>query len=230
MANDSITPGVLSDWALEVAAYTDGTAPTTYVPVRGITEFTPPVTEKNLEDDGDFDGGAWGSQLATGISYTLEGTVKTPRGGMTADPGQAILEAAGLGVLEEGFVHWRAFNKKSGVGYKGIADSTFAGNGGPKTDLTTAAFTLTGRGALEPFTGTTTANATASAILEGGLLKGAKITSGGSGYATAPTEVITGPGTGATATASVENGAVVDVDITAAGTGYTTAAITFTRV
>ena len=156
MAETSITPGVLSDWALDVGAYTDGTAPTSYLPVRGITEFTPPVPEKNLEDDGDFDGGAWGSQVATGISYKIEGTVKTPRGGRPADPGQAILAAAGSGVLEEGFVHFRCYNKRSGVGHEGIADATFADNGGPKTDLTTAAFTLTGRGALEPYTKTVT--------------------------------------------------------------------------
>lgn len=226
----SITPGQLSDWALELAAYTDGTEPTTFVPLRGMTEFTPPVIEKNQEDDSDYDGGVWASSTSTGLGYTMEGACKLPRGGLTADPGQSILEAAGRGVAEAGYVHFRAYNKISGIGYKGVVDSTFTKNGGPRTDLTTAAFTLTGRGALEDFTGGTLADAAATAIVQGGVLKGATVTKGGSGYTTAPTVVISGPGTGATAIALVANGQVVDVDVTAGGTGYTTAAISFTRV
>lgn len=226
----SITPGQLSDWALEVAAYTDGTDPATYVPVRGMQEFTPPAIEKNQEDDGDFDGGVWSSSTSTGLGYKLEGKVKLPRGGLTADPGQTILKTAGLGVAEAGYVHFRAYNKISGLGYTGVTDATFTDDGGSKTNLTTAAFTLTGRGELLPYTGGTTATATATAIVAGGLVKGATVTKGGSGYVNAPTVTVTGPGTGATAVAFVANGQIVDVDITAAGTGYTTAGFTFTRV
>ncbi|WP_104088027.1 phage tail tube protein [Arthrobacter sp. GMC3] len=228
--SNPITPGQLSDWAFETAAYTDGTEPTTYVPVRGITEFTPPAIEKNQEDDGDFDGGVWSSSTSTGLGYKVEGKVKIPRGGLAKDPGQEILRAAGIGVAEDGYVHWRAFDKLSGEGWKGVADSTFTENGGPKTDLKTAAFSLTGRGELLPFTGGTTADASATAILAAGVLKGATIGKGGSGYTKPPTVVITGPGTGAVATASVKDGAVVDINVTTGGTGYTTADITFTRV
>lgn len=230
MSTPSITPGVLSDWALEVARYTDGTTPAAFSLVRGITEFTPPAIEKNLEDDGDFDGGAWGSQTATGISYKLEGTVKTPRGGLPADPGQQIIATAGFGVSEDGYVHFRCFNKASGVGYQGIADATFTGNGGPKTDLTTAAFTLTGRGELADFTGGTISDATATSIVVAGVVTGALVGKGGSGYTKPPTVAITGPGTGATAKASVSNGQVTNINVTAGGTGYTTATITLTRV
>ena len=150
----AITPGVLGDWLLEVAEYTDGTTPTTWIPVFGIMEFTPPQTEKNLEDDAEFDGTHWGSQIATGISWTAEATVKTPRASLPADTGQAILKAASRGVLEEGLVHTR-FSQRGvtpKAGDEGIADVTYVDAGGPKTDLTTAELTLTGRGALIPFT------------------------------------------------------------------------------
>lgn len=150
MAN-SITPGQLSDWAFETAEYTGEETAPVYVPVRGITEFTPPAIEKNQEDDGDFDGGVWSSSTSTGLGYKVEGTVKIPRGGLAKDPGQEILRAAGIGVAEEGYVHWRAYDKRSGDGWEGIADSTFTENGGPKTDLKTAAFSLTGRGELLPY-------------------------------------------------------------------------------
>jgi hypothetical protein len=47
------------------------------------------------------------------------------------------------------------------------------------------------------------------------------VTSGGSGYTSAPTVTIAGDGTGATATATISGGAVTAINITAAGTGYT---------
>lgn len=154
MSEQPITPGVLGDWTMEVAPYTDGTTPTTWTPVRGIMELTPPQTEKNYEDDGEFDGTHWGSQTATGISWTAEATVKTPRATLQPDPGQEILRAASREVLEGGYVHvrfsMRGVSPKAGDA--GIADVQFMDAGGPKTDLTTAELTLTGRGALVPFT------------------------------------------------------------------------------
>jgi hypothetical protein len=148
-----ITPGVVSDWKLEVAAYTDGTTPTSYTPVLGLTEFTPPAVEKNLEDDSSFDSDGWGSQIATGLSWKIEGTVKRARASLTEDPGQAILRAAGNGLAEDGFVHVRISNRtKPEVARVGIADASFTENGGPRTDITSAAFTLEGRGALTDVT------------------------------------------------------------------------------
>ncbi|GAA3705369.1 hypothetical protein GCM10023081_46760 [Arthrobacter ginkgonis] len=150
----TITAGVLGDWLVEVAAYTDGTAPTTWTPLGGITEFTPPQREKNFENDAEFDGTHWGSQIATGISWTSEATVKRPRATLAEDPGQAILLAAAEEILEGGFVHVR-FSQRGvtpKAGKEGIANVDLNDNGGPKTDQTTAALTLTGRGALIPFT------------------------------------------------------------------------------
>ena len=54
-----------------------------------------------------------------------------------------------------------------------------------------------------------------------------KVTSGGSGYATAPAVTITGDGTGATANSTITANVVTAVTITAAGTGYTRASVTF---
>jgi len=57
-----------------------------------------------------------------------------------------------------------------------------------------------------------------------GIKPGINVTSGGTGYTTAPKVVFTGGGgTGAEATASVENGEVWMVSVTNAGTGYTSA-------
>ncbi|WP_313816346.1 phage tail tube protein [Citricoccus sp.] len=150
---EPIIAGVLGDWLLEVAPYTDGTEPTAWTLVRGITELTPPQTEKNLEDDGEYDGTFWGSQIATGISWTAEGTMKVPRASLPADPGQAILKAASREIAEDGLVHVR-FRKRNAVpatGDEGIADVSYVEAGGPKTDLTTAELTLTGRGKLVAF-------------------------------------------------------------------------------
>jgi hypothetical protein len=148
-----ITPGTVGDWKLEVAPYTDGTAPTSYTPVKGLTEFTPPAVEKNLEDDSSFDSDGWGSQIATGLAWKIEGTVKRARASLTEDPGQAILRAAGNAIAEDGFVHVRISDRtKPGTARTGVADASFTDNGGPRTDITTAAFTLEGRGALTDVT------------------------------------------------------------------------------
>jgi hypothetical protein len=71
--------------------------------------------------------------------------------------------------------------------------------------------------------------ATATATATAGAVTAITVSDGGSGYATAPTVVITGAGTGATATATIVNGVVVSVTVTAGGTGYTSApTISFT--
>lgn len=169
----TITPGVLGDWLADVAPYTDGTAPASWTTIRGITELTPPQLEKNLEDDGEFDGTHWGSQTATGISWTAEATVKTPRAGLPRDPGQEILKAASRDIAEGGLVHVRFYQRGSTpkAGDQGIADVQYMDNGGPKTDITTAALTLTGRGALVEFTEATETWAATTAYTEGDLVK-----------------------------------------------------------
>lgn len=148
-----MTPGLVSDYLLEVAEFADGDAdPSTvldWTVVRGIQEITPPSVEKNLEDDSDIDSGAWGSQVGTGLEYTLEGTCKRPQAGST-DAGQEILKVAGRGVGQAGMVWWRLTSKATGAGDSGLADASFTEQGGARTDLTLAEFTLTGRAAIVP--------------------------------------------------------------------------------
>lgn len=152
-----IISGVVRDWLLEVAPYTTGAAPTTWTRVKGITEFTPPAIEKNLEDDSSFDSEGWGSEIATGLKWKVEGTVKRARASLTEDPGQAILRDAGSGMMEDGLVHVRVTNATTPTKARtGIADASFTDNGGPHTDQTTAGFSLSGRGPLADVTITAT--------------------------------------------------------------------------
>jgi len=65
-----------------------------------------------------------------------------------------------------------------------------------------------------------------TAAVDGGIHV-IKVTSGGSGYATAPAVTITGDGTGATANSTITANVVTAVTITAAGTGYTRASVAF---
>lgn len=65
------------------------------------------------------------------------------------------------------------------------------------------------------------AQAFATAQLVNGFVVGAAITSGGSGYVTAPPVTIVGGGTNATAVSQIAGGVVSSITITSAGIGYT---------
>ena len=78
---------------------------------------------------------------------------------------------------------------------------------------------------LESDDGTTQWSVQGAAV--DGAIEVIKVTSGGSGYATAPSVTIIGDGTGATANATITANVVTSVTITAAGTGYTKASVSF---
>lgn len=227
-----IVPGLNRDWAYDVAAYGDGTAPTAWTPVRGVMENTPPVKEKNLEDDSSNDGEGYGSQIATGLNWSSELKVKCPQG-TTTDPGQEILKTAGGELGEAGLVFLRCYDRRGGEAVSGVADASFVYDGGSTTDLKTATINLAGRGKIEPITNPgTLVDAVAKAKRTGGGITGVQLIVGGTGYVQGVSTVAFtgGAGTGATATLTIENGAVVDIDLTAPGTGYTSApAVVFTR-
>lgn len=156
VTEESITPGSVGDYIMEVAPYTPGAAPATeaWVRVRGITEITPPTTEKNLEDDGEINGDVWGSQIATGVSWSAEGKCKTPRGTLPKDPGQQIMADAEFGIAESGLV-WVRHTLPTGdgrEGTQGLANCEWKVQGGSRTDFTTADYAFTGRGRLDRIT------------------------------------------------------------------------------
>ncbi len=71
------------------------------------------------------------------------------------------------------------------------------------------------------FTGGGGSGASAIPVITGGTITGVIVTSGGSGYASAPTVSFAGSGgTGATATAVLTGGIVTGVTVTLGGTGY----------
>lgn len=147
-----ITPGIVSDWTLEVAAYLDETIPTEFTKVWGLTDFSPPGIEKKNEDDSSFDSGAYDSEIATGLSWAISATVNVPRPTMAKDPGQEIVREAGRHVAEGGFVWVRVWKRGSTTGEQGIVNASFKENGGSRTDLTKAEITMKGRGGLEEYT------------------------------------------------------------------------------
>ena len=74
-------------------------------------------------------------------------------------------------------------------------------------------------------------DAVASVIISNGSVAGFHITDGGSGYAVAPTVVISAPnisGIQATATCNIVNGVITSITLTNAGSGYTSATVSFT--
>lgn len=69
-----------------------------------------------------------------------------------------------------------------------------------------------------------------TATVSGGSVSSLTVTSGGSGYSTAPTlTIFGGGGTGATATATVSGGVVTGATVTAGGSHYSTAPVVFVK-
>lgn len=75
----------------------------------------------------------------------------------------------------------------------------------------------------------TGSGAVATATVASGAVTAINVGTGGTGYVTPPTVVITGAGTGAAATATIVGGVITGITVTTPGTGYTTApTISFT--
>lgn len=72
----------------------------------------------------------------------------------------------------------------------------------------------------------------ATATVAAGAVTAIAVTSGGSGYVTAPAVILTGGGgSGATATATVLNGAIATINVTSGGSAYTTPpAVSFSSI
>lgn len=124
-----------------------------WIALAGITELTPGV-EGSLQDDSDFDGEGWGSQVNTLNAWTLEGKVR--RGVMPGatppvyDPAQEILRLAAAETGLANVVHVRWYEMEPDgprvEAYEGYAAVTWSEDGGGVDAISIVSFTLTGRG------------------------------------------------------------------------------------
>lgn len=137
------------DWALEVNTGTS--ASPTWTPVKGLTEFTEDIKAKT-EDDSDFDGDGWSSDVVTQRGWTLKakGNRKRDTGSSSfvPDPGQEALRQAGRIVGLDANVECRWYRKDGAPdAYTGSAAVDYKGGGGKTTDLEPFEVELIGQGA-----------------------------------------------------------------------------------
>lgn len=145
-------------WRMEVSstwvpgsavAYNSGD---TWVPVFGVTNFSPGNVEYTSVPDTDYDsvdpttGIVWDSSTKTGASWGLSGTVGDKGfgvGGNVRDPGQQLLIDR-CDNNQQVAVRW--FDRFGSDAYYGIADVKWMPQGGEATAASTANFELTGQG------------------------------------------------------------------------------------
>jgi hypothetical protein len=127
----------------------------TWTLVKGMRELKPMLTP-DLEDDGVYDDGGWGSSTKTGLVWTAEGTVVrrySAANDTVYDPGQEQLRIHAETFGAAGVAHVRWYDRNGGPeAYEGYAEVSWVAAGGSRTDLETAEFVLTGRGARTTIT------------------------------------------------------------------------------
>lgn len=140
-------------WCIDVDTASNDTTPT-WVGVFGITEFKPTL-EGSLQDDSDFDGEGWGSQVNTLNAWGAEGKfkrgIKKPATiPPVYDPGQEFIRLAASKTGVENSVHIRIYEMEPGgprvEAYEGWAATQYAEEGGGTDALSIASFTLAGQG------------------------------------------------------------------------------------
>lgn len=136
------------DYAVQVNTGDDTTP--AWVFVRGLSTVTP-SPEPVLQDDGDIDAEGYGSQLATGLNFsmTLEGNRKGTgdADSFTADPGQEFLRKKGAEVGYKNIVqvrYWRTDSDPEAREFS--AAVSYTNSGGDKESLQSFSVTLNGRG------------------------------------------------------------------------------------
>ena len=139
-------------WYLDVF---DPAAPSIPVGVFGIQELKVNPGTAGLQDDSDFDGNGFKSQIATTQEWSIEGKVvrKTTLADSTAyDPGQEVLRKAGRGIGLANVVKVRVYEMTPDgprvEAYEGTVAVGWTDDGGSMEPISTVSFTLTGRGYL----------------------------------------------------------------------------------
>ena len=135
-------------WYLDVST-DDGS---TWVGVFGIIEFKPAL-EGSMQDDSDFDGEGWLSEINSANRWKNE--FKVRRGTLTSnekayDPGQEILRLAGGKTGVENVVLCRWYEMEPGgprvEAYQGTAAVSWSPDGGNTEALDTVSVVTSGRG------------------------------------------------------------------------------------
>jgi hypothetical protein len=136
------------DWVVQ--ANTTPEAGPTWTNIRGLTSFEEEIKTKT-EDDSDFDGDGWSSDVVTQRTWTLKakGNRKRDTNSATfvADPGQDFVRQAGRIVGVEASVEVRWFRRDGAPdAYQGWAAVDYKGGGGKTTDLEPFELELIGQG------------------------------------------------------------------------------------
>lgn len=139
-------------WYLDVNTTPDGVE-ATWVGVFGITEAKP-LVEGSMQDDSDFDGEGWKSEVNTANRWKFEGKCKravVPDSDPPVyDVGQELLRVAGAKTGVANVVHVRFYEMEPNgprvEAYEGRAAVSWTEDGGNMESLSIASFTLSGRG------------------------------------------------------------------------------------
>lgn len=148
-------PTTNKKWFLDVDSTPNGPS-STWLPVRGITNFVPVTDDGGFEDDTDFDGQGAKSQAKTLTGFSATSTVarKVDDDDSTQyDEGQEFLRAAfeqNTGV--QAVAHVRFYEMEPGgprvQAYEGWVAGSWAEQGGTVGGLSSAMVTMNGRGAV----------------------------------------------------------------------------------
>ncbi len=143
-------------WYLDVNTGT--VALPVWIGVFGISDLTAGLNN-TMQDDSDYDSDGYGSQAKTGSEWSVTGTVQrkvTADDAAAYDPGQEAIRLAADANGVENVLHVRWYEMEPGgprvEAYEGHAASSWSPNGGAQTALSTAGFTLSGRGKRVPIT------------------------------------------------------------------------------
>lgn len=143
------TTSLAKKWKFDVSP----DAGTTWIGVKGMTNFQPAIAQ-SMQDDSDYDSGEWGSDVVTQLKWSLVTSVdRKYTAGYTEDPGQAILRAAYDQVGAAAVVTVRWYDRNGGTeAYSGVGNVQWSEKGGTTADKASVNITIMGRGARNVIT------------------------------------------------------------------------------